>query len=102
MDDLYKTDLTDSQWRLIEPHLPEAKPGGRPRTTNLRHVINAIFYQLRTGCQWEMLPKSFPPKLTVYDYFSAWSADGTFDTDFHRPFNRNNLAQPNSTQFMKQ
>ncbi len=79
MDDLYKTDLTDSQWHLIEPHLPEAKPGGRPRTTNLRHVINAIFYQLRTGCQWDMLPKSFPPKSTVYDYFSAWSTDGTFD-----------------------
>ena len=81
MDDLYKTDLTDSQWHLIEPHLPEAKPGGRPRTTNLRHVINAIFYQLRTGCQWDMLPKSFPPKSTVYDYFSAWSTDLTFRTD---------------------
>ncbi len=50
MDDIYKTDLTDGQWCLIEPILPEAKPGGRPRSTNLREVINAIFYQLRTGC----------------------------------------------------
>tara|TARA_B100001996_G_scaffold293554_1_gene233739 strand:- start:191 stop:967 length:777 start_codon:yes stop_codon:yes gene_type:complete len=79
MDDIYKTDLTDGQWRLIEPILPEAKPGGRPRSTNLREVINAIFYQLRTGCQWDMLPRSFPPKSTIYDYFSSWKHDGTFD-----------------------
>ena len=64
MDDIYKTDLTDGQWRLIEPILPEAKPGGRPRSTNLREVINAIFYQLRTGCQWDMLPLNPSPNFS--------------------------------------
>jgi putative transposase len=75
----YPSDLTDAQWRLIEPHLP-VYPGGRPRTTNLRDVVNAIFYILRTGCQWRYLPKDFPPKSTVWKYFDQWRRNGTFET----------------------
>jgi putative transposase len=74
----YPSDLTDAQWALIEPHLP-VYPGGRPRKTDLRQVINAIFYVLRTGCQWRFLPKDFPPKSTVWRYFDEWRHDGTFE-----------------------
>jgi putative transposase len=65
----YNTDLTDTAWELIAPVLPQARPGGRPRTTDLRSVVNAIFYLLRTGCQWRLLPLQFPPWATVYSYF---------------------------------
>jgi transposase len=58
---LYDTDLTDAAWALVAPVLPTARPGGRPRTTNLRAVLNAIFYLMRTGCQWRLLPREFPP-----------------------------------------
>ena len=75
----YPSDLTDAQWPLIEPHLP-VYPGGRPRTTDLRDVVNAIFYILRTGCQWRYLPKDFPPKSTVWKYFDQWRRNGTFET----------------------
>jgi putative transposase len=68
----YPTDLTDEQWQLIEPLLPPAKPGGRPRKTDLREVLNALFYLNRAGCQWRMLPHEFPPWRTVYNYFRAW------------------------------
>lgn len=56
----YASDLTDGKWELIAPHLPARKRQGRPRTTDLREVLNAILYMARTGCQWEMLPKEFP------------------------------------------
>ena len=62
----YSTDLSDAQWALIEPHLPPSRPGGRRRKVNLRAVINAIFYLLRTGCQWRLLPRDFPPWGTVW------------------------------------
>lgn len=75
----YRTDLTDNQWKLLEPIIPPAKEGGRPRTTDLREVINACLYMLRTGCQWDLLPNDFPPKSTVYEYYSQWASDGTFD-----------------------
>src|SRR5580704_8737379 len=75
----YPSDVTDAQWVLIEPHLP-VYPGGRPRKTDLRDVVDAIFYILRTGCQWRYLPKDFPPKSTVWRYFDAWRRDGTLDT----------------------
>jgi putative transposase len=75
----YPSDVTDAQWALIEPHLP-VYPGGRPRTTDLRDVVDAIFYLLRTGCQWRYLPKDFPPKSTVWRYFDEWRHNGTFDT----------------------
>src|SRR5271165_646194 len=61
----YDTDLTNAAWAWIAPVLPAARSGGRPRTTNLRGVLNAIFYLLRTGCQWQLLPREFPPCGTV-------------------------------------
>jgi putative transposase len=75
----YPSDVTDAQWALVEPHLP-VYPGGRPRKTNLRNVIDAVFYVLRTGCQWRYLPKDFPPKSTVWRYFDEWRHNGTLDT----------------------
>jgi len=72
----YPTDLTDDQWRAIEPRLPPPKPGGRPRSVNLREVLNGIQYVLRTGCQWHLLPHDFPPSGTVYYYFWSWGKDG--------------------------
>jgi putative transposase len=75
----YPSDISDAQWALIEPHLP-VYPGGRPRKTNLRDVVNAVFYILRTGCQWRYLPKDFPPKSTVWRYFDEWRHNGTLDT----------------------
>ena len=75
----YPSDITDEQWALIEHHLP-VYPGGRPRTTDLRDVVDAIFYILRTGCQWRYLPKDFPPKSTVCRYFDEWRHNGTLDT----------------------
>ena len=74
----YRSDLTDAQWELIRPLLPPAKPGGRPRTVDLREVVNTLFYQARTGCQWDYLPHDLTPKGTVYDYFVAWQQDGTW------------------------
>src|SRR5271165_5117145 len=68
----YDTDLTDAAWAFVAPVLPAARPGGRPHTTNLRAVLNAIYYLLRTGCQWRLLPREFPPCGTVYHYFQAW------------------------------
>jgi transposase len=75
----YPSDITDDQWALLEPHLP-VHPGGRPRITDLRAVVDAIFYILRTGCQWRYLPKDFPPKSTVWRYFDEWRRQGTLDT----------------------
>lgn len=74
----YRSDLTDAQWELIRPLLPPAKPGGRPRTVDLREVVNTLFYQARTGCQWDYLPHDLAPKGTVWDYFVAWQHDGTW------------------------
>jgi putative transposase len=74
----YRSDLTDAQWELIRPLLPPAKPGGRPRTVDLREVVNTLFYQARTGCQWDYLPHDLAPKGTVWDYFVAWHKDGTW------------------------
>ena len=75
----YPSDVSDEQWRLIEPHIP-VYPGGRPRTTDLRAVVDAVFYVLRTGCQWRYLPKDFPPKSTVWRSFDEWRHNGTLDT----------------------
>ena len=71
--------MSDQQWALIEPHLPPAPTGCRPRSTSLREVVDAIFYILRTGCQWRYLPKDFPPKSTVWRYFDRWRSDGTLE-----------------------
>jgi transposase len=75
----YPSDLSDEQWALIEPRLPPALPGGRHREVDLRAVVDAILYVLRTGCQWRYLPKDFPPKSTVWGYFDQWRKDGTID-----------------------
>ena len=72
----YASDVTDDEFGLIAPLLPSARRGGRPRTTDLRKVLNAILYLIRTGCPWDMLPKEFPPKSTVYDYFRRFWQDG--------------------------
>jgi putative transposase len=74
----YPTDLTDEQWKLVEPFLPEAKAGGRPRKTSLREVLNALFYLVRSGCQWRMIPHEFPPWRTCYNYYRAWIDSGTW------------------------
>jgi putative transposase len=74
----YRTDLTDAQWKLIRPLIPAARPGGRPRTVNLREVLNTLFYQDRTGCQWDLLPHDLLPKSTVSDSFAQWRDDGTW------------------------
>lgn len=75
----YPTDLTDEQWAIVEPLIPPAKHGGRPRTIPMREVINTILYLNRSGCQWDMLPHDLLPKSTVYDYFAEWRDDGTWE-----------------------
>jgi putative transposase len=73
----YPSDLTDQQWAIIEPLIP-VNAVGRPRTVDMREVLNAIFYLARSGCQWDMLPHDLPAKSTVYDHFAQWKADGTW------------------------
>jgi transposase len=80
----YASDLTNTEWALIEPHMPPAKRLGRPRGTELRSVLDAILYIARTGCQWRMLPKDFPPFTTVQGYFYGWRDTVLFETiNFH-------------------
>lgn len=74
----YPTDLTDKQWKIIEPLIPKAKEGGRNRETDMREVLDAVFYLIKAGCDWRMLPHDFPNWKTVYDYFSKWKHDGTW------------------------
>jgi putative transposase len=74
----YKSDLTDEQWEVIKPLLPDARPGGRPRSVDLREVVNTLFYQDRTGVQWDYLPHDLSAKSTAWDYFVAWGKDGTW------------------------
>lgn len=69
-EERYATDLTDAQWKQIEPLIPPPKFGGRPRSTNVRDVLNAAFYITRTGCAWRMLPHDLPPWQTVCDFYS--------------------------------
>jgi putative transposase len=74
----YPTDLTDQQWAVLQPLIPLAKHGGRPREVDMREVVNTLFYQNRSGCQWDMLPHDLLPKSTVYDYYGQWRDDGTW------------------------
>ena len=77
----YPSDLTDEQWAILAPLIPPAKQsnrGGRPRTVDMREVLNTLFYLNRSGCQWDMLPHDLLPKSTVYDYFAQWRDDGTW------------------------
>ncbi|RYF10521.1 MAG: transposase [Deltaproteobacteria bacterium] len=66
------TDLNDAQWAIVAPLLPAAKPGGRPRTTCMQSVLDGVLHLLRTGCQWRLLPRCFPPWSTVHHYFRLW------------------------------
>ena len=75
----YPSDLSDAEWRLLEPLLPPPKPGGRPIKHPRREVMNAIRYVLRTGCAWRMLPNDLPPWQITYHYFSRWRSDGTWE-----------------------
>jgi putative transposase len=75
----YSTDLSDAQWARIAPLIPPAKPGGRRRSVNVREVLNAILYFLRTGSQWRNLPHDFPPWGTVHYYYRRWRLDGTWE-----------------------
>ncbi len=79
----YPSDLTDAEWALVGPMIRPAKRGGRPRTGDVREVLNAIFYVLSAGCQWQALPKDLLPKSTVWDYFSRWEWDGTLERIHH-------------------
>ena len=72
----YATDLTDREWALIAAFPPPPRPLGRPRTTDLREVMNAILYMASTGCQWRLLPKDLPPPSTVQRYFYEWRDSG--------------------------
>jgi transposase len=75
----YASDRTDAEWAVIEPHLPPKAKRGRPRTTSLRAVVNAICYIVHTCCQWRLLPKEFPPFTTVQYYFYSWRDNGTWE-----------------------
>jgi transposase len=81
--DRYSSDLKDREWSLIEPFLPKPRRIGRPRTTNLREVVNAILYMAASGCQWALLPKQFPPPSTVQRYFYEWRDTGLLRTINH-------------------
>ena len=77
-DRKYQTDLTDEQWALVEPLIPPAKKGGRPRTVDMRLVVDTVVYLARTGCQWALLPGDLAKRSSANDYFNAWKADGTW------------------------
>ena len=79
----YSSDLTDREWALIEPHLPPARRLGRPRTTDLRAVVDGLLYLLTTGCQWRLLPKEFPPSSTVQRFFYRWREQGLWQRINH-------------------
>jgi putative transposase len=74
----YPSDLTDAQWAVLKPLIPPAWPGGRPRTSDMREVLNALFYRTREGCTWRALPHDFPPWRTIYNYFQWFTWDGTW------------------------
>jgi transposase len=84
----YPSDLSNSEWALIEPVITPAKRGWRRREVNVREVLNAIFYVLSTGCQWQALPKDLPPKSTAHSYFMLWDWDGTLERSITRSISR--------------
>jgi putative transposase len=75
----YPTDLSDAEWECIEPHLPAPKAVGRPRRHSLREILDAVFYIVRSGCAWRLLPHEFPPWKTIHHYFRIWRVDGTWE-----------------------
>jgi putative transposase len=76
----YPTDLTDEQWERLAPYVPAAKPGGRPRSVDIREILNGVWYVLRAGCAWRLLPHDLPPWPTVYSYVRRWRLDGTWQS----------------------
>ena len=74
----YQTDLSDAEWFFLEPLLPLPNATGRPKTHSTREILNAVFYIVRGGCAWRLLPHDFPPWKTVYHYFRSWRLDGTW------------------------
>jgi putative transposase len=76
---LYASDLRDEEWGLLEPLLPRSHPAGRRQTYPLRRIVDAIFYLLRTGAQWRMLPREYPPRCTVFYHYAQWRRDGTWE-----------------------
>src|SRR5438309_1176503 len=76
---IYPSDLSEREWSFLEPIIPPAKPGGHPRTVDIRRILNGIFYLLRSGCAWRMLPREYGPWSTVSDYFYRWRNDGTWE-----------------------
>ena len=79
----YETDLTDAEWALLEPHLPAPAERGRPRSWDMREIVNGIFYVLRGGIAWRLMPTDLPPWQTVYRWFAAWRDSGLFETINH-------------------
>jgi transposase len=76
----FPSNLTDEEWARLEPLIPAATPGGRPRKTDMRAAINALLYLLRTGCPWRYLPRDgFPPRSTVYNIFRKFQRDGAWE-----------------------
>src|ERR687894_435344 len=75
----YSTDMSDDEWRCISPHLPSPTGQGRPRLHGLRAILDAVFYVLKSGCPWRLLPREFPPWKTVYDWLRRWRIDGTWE-----------------------
>ena len=77
----YPTDLSDTEWECLKPHLParEKRSRGRPRLHSPRQILDAVFYVLRSGCPWRLLPGDFPPWRTVYHWFRRWRIEGTFE-----------------------
>ena len=75
----YQTDLSDREWNILRSYLPQPSKRGRPREISFRLIINAIFYVVKTGCQWRMLPHDFPKWSTVYHYFRRWKYDGLWE-----------------------
>src|SRR5260370_14700735 len=99
MSKTYPSDTTDEQWAILDP-LISPSHGGRPRTIDMRRVIDGIFYRNKSGCQWRMLPKEYGPWETVYYYFAKWRKDGTWRrlNDSLREMVRSTTINPNTQQ----
>lgn len=79
----YPTDLTETQWAMLAPMIPDASRGGRPRKAEKREIVEAILYVLRAGCSWRLLPHDFPPWQTVYYYLRRWEREGVWGRVHH-------------------
>src|SRR2546430_17451844 len=82
----YPSDLTDEEWKLVEPLIPPGKPGGGKRTVIMREVVNGLMYILSTGCKWREIQKELTPKSSVFDYFDSWTSEGPMDRFIHPLF----------------